>query len=175
MNQAFTRLVNRVFRDRISEGVKELPDLVCELGYRYTRGAIVNREKEGQGSVYKDSHSPCVLPGSRLPHIWLTDENGKRLSSLDLVKRNFVLLTTDDESPWAKAAMKQRIAIDGYAINASSHPYRECEGSAKDAWKLQVDEALLVRPDGIIAWRAAGVASGHHSELDRALSLVLKQ
>lgn len=175
MNQAFSRLVNRVFRNRISEGVKELPDLFCELGYRYTQGAIDSREAEGSESIFEDPQSPYVLAGGRIPHIWLIDENGKKLSSLDLVKCNFVLLTTEDESPWIKAATEQSIPIDGYVINASSHPYRECERSARDAWRLQSDEALLIRPDGIIAWRAAGAEGGHQSELGRALRAVLKQ
>lgn len=42
--------------------------------------------------------------------------------------------------------------IDAYVNNASWHPYRECEGSAKDAWRSQSDEALVVRPDGILAF-----------------------
>ncbi|KAI4719308.1 hypothetical protein E4T48_04412 [Aureobasidium sp. EXF-10727] len=170
MNQAFSRLVNRVFRDRSSESVKELPDLVCELGYRYAQDTV----DSGVESDFEDPHEPLVLAGCRLPHVWLIGENGKRVSSLDLVKRNFVLLTVDVKSPWMEAAGSQRIPVDAYAINASSNPYRESERSAKEVWKLQEDEALLVRPDGIIAWRAVIISGGHVGELGRALDLALK-
>ncbi|KAI5204384.1 hypothetical protein AUEXF2481DRAFT_27223 [Aureobasidium subglaciale EXF-2481] len=152
MQQAFSRLVNRAFRDAGLECEKELPDLVCELGHRYTKGAIHSDEVDGMDQTYEDPHQPLVLPGGRLPHIWLVGEDGKRRSSLDLVKFNLVLLTTESASPWLEAAEKQDIPIDGYVINSSSHPYRECERTARDSWNLQEGEVLLVRPDGIVAW-----------------------
>ncbi|CAD0084041.1 unnamed protein product [Aureobasidium vineae] len=174
MNQAFSRLVNRVFRDRSSECVKELPDLVCELGYRYAQDTVDSSVEKSVESMYEDPHEPLVLAGCRLPHIWLTGGDGNKLSSLDLVKRNFVLFTVEARSPWMEAAGKQRVQVDAYAINASSGPYHESERSAKEVWKLQEDEALLVRPDGIIAWRAVGMASGHVGELGRALGAILR-
>ncbi|THZ63679.1 hypothetical protein D6C86_02981 [Aureobasidium pullulans] len=173
MHQAFSRLVNRVFHGKGLECEKELPDLVCELGCRYTSGAIVPSDEIDMERSHEDPHDPYVLPGGRLPHVWLIDADGEKLSSLDLVKRNFVLFTTDVGSPWLQASEKQSIAIDAYPINSSSQPYLDVEDSTKKVWKMEDGEALLVRPDGIIAWKAPRMTSGHDEQLAEALRIVL--
>ncbi|THZ44049.1 hypothetical protein D6C90_04886 [Aureobasidium pullulans] len=174
MHQAFSRLVNRVFHGKGLECEKELPDLVCELGYRYTSGAMVPSDENDMERSYENPHDPYVMPGGRLPHVWLIDVDGEKLSSLDLVKRNFVLFTTDSGSPWLQASEKQGISIDAYPIISSSQPYLDFDSSAKKVWKLKDGEALLVRPDGIIAWRAPKMTSGHDEELAQALRIVFK-
>ncbi|THX83534.1 hypothetical protein D6D05_03504 [Aureobasidium pullulans] len=173
MHQAFSRLVNRVFHGKGLECEKELPDLVCELGYRYTSGTIVPSDENDMERSHEDPHDPYVLPGGRLPHVWLIDVDGEKLSSLDLVKRNFVLFTTDVGSPWLQASEKQSIAIDAYPINSLSQPYLDVEDSTKKVWKMEDGEALLVRPDGIIAWKAPRMTSGHDEQLAEALRIVL--
>ncbi|KAI5272566.1 hypothetical protein E4T47_04210 [Aureobasidium subglaciale] len=168
MQQAVSRLVNRAFPNSGLECEKELPDLVCELGHRYTEGAVHSGEVEGNDQTYEDPHQPLVLPGGRLPYIWLVGEDGKRLSSLDLVKFNLNL----HRRGWKQ--LRSKTSIDGYVINSSSHPYRECERTARDSWNLQEGEALLVRPDGIIAWKFSGIDKAHGEELHRALSALRK-
>lgn len=150
----------------------ELPDIICELGYRYIRGAFCKDESTESEKDYEDPYQPYVLPGGRLPHVALTSA-GKDLSSLDLIKQNFVLLTVQKDSPWLEASRKQAIPIDCYIIG-STGTYQDRDDAAQATWKLDEGEALLVRPDGIIAWRSGGRLTEHANALKKALDSILQ-
>jgi len=172
VQQAFARLVSRVFHGKGYDHEPELPDIMCELGYRYTEGAICPTDDENFSKSVEDPYKPYVLPGGRIPHVALTSAQGQ-LSSLDLIKQNFVFFTTETDSPWLEAAKKQIMPIDAFAINASS-TYRDKNGAAIETWKLTGGEALLVRPDGIIAWRSGENESCHDERLKQALDVILR-
>jgi 2-polyprenyl-6-methoxyphenol hydroxylase-like FAD-dependent oxidoreductase len=96
---------------------------------------------------------PTARPGSRAPHIWL-ERDGTRLSTIDLVGRGFVLLTGTQGEAWLSAA--QRIAAtSGIALTA--HAIGGSDLADHDAWcrayDVAQDGAVLVRPDGYVAWR----------------------
>lgn len=157
------------------DGIKsepELPDIICELGYRYTSGAFYKDESIESKKDYEDPYKPYVLPGGRLPHVALTSA-GKRLSSLDLIKQNCVLFTVQQDSPWLEASKKQRIPVDCHVIG-STGTYQDHDDAAQATWKLDESEALLVRPDGIIAWRSGGQPIEHADALKKALDSILQ-
>ncbi|KAH0403046.1 hypothetical protein KCU89_g2529, partial [Aureobasidium melanogenum] len=174
MQQAFARLVTRVMHGKAPPGIRsepELPDIICELGYRYTSGAFCKDESTDFDKNYEDPYEPYVLPGGRLPHVALISA-GKGLSSLDLIKQNFVLFTVQGDSPWLEASRKQKIPLDCHVIG-STGTYEDHRGAAQVTWKLEEGEALLVRPDGIIAWRSGGQPSEHANALKKALDSIL--
>lgn len=174
MQQAFARLVTRVMHGKAPLGIRsepELPDIICELGYRYTSGAFCKDESTDFDKNYEDPYEPYVLPGGRLPHVALISAV-KNLSSLDLIKRNFVLFTVQEDSPWVEASRKQEIALDCHVIG-STGTYEDHRGAAQATWKLDKGEALLVRPDGIIAWRSRGQPIEHADILKKALDSIL--
>jgi hypothetical protein len=76
-------------------------------------------------------------PGTRVPHYWVT-ENGKSVSTLDLLGKDFVLFTSTESGSWKEAAAKT-----ARALNIDLPVYTAPIGA----------EALLVRPDGFVAWR----------------------
>lgn len=171
VQQAFARLVSRVLHGKRYEHEPELPDIMCELGYRYTEGAFCPTDDANFSKSVEDPYKPYVLPGGRLSHVALTSAQGQ-LSSLDLIKQNFLLFTTETDSPWLEAAKNQIMPIDAFAINASS-TYRDRNGAATEIWRLAGGEALLVRPDGIIAWRSGEIESRHEERLKQALDVIL--
>ncbi|KAG9659481.1 hypothetical protein KCU64_g3827, partial [Aureobasidium melanogenum] len=174
MQQAFARLVTRVMHGKAPPGIRsepELPDIICELGYRYTSGAFCKGESTDFDKNYEDPYEPYVLPGGRLPHVALICA-GKGLSSLDLIKQNFVLFTVQEDSPWLEASRKQKIPVDCHVVS-STGTYKDYRGAAQARWKLDKGEALLVRPDGIIAWRSGGQPSEHADALKKALDSIL--
>ncbi|KAI4732023.1 hypothetical protein E4T49_00115 [Aureobasidium sp. EXF-10728] len=175
MQQAFARLVTRVMHGKTPEGMESKPevsDIICEIGYRYTTGAFVRQENADSDKGYEDPYKPYVLPGGRLPHVAL-ESSGKTLSSLDLIKQNFVLFTVQKDSPWLEAAQKQCISVDCHVIG-STEMYRDRDGIAQATWKLAEGEALLVRPDGIIAWRSGGRPGACADALKTALDTILQ-
>lgn len=160
VEQAFSRLVNRVYHGKGFASQEEVPDIRCELGYKYGKGALVPRPGDDTDET-EDPFSPTVQAGARLPHVKIEAVAGT--STLDLIKQYFVLLTIESESPWLKAAQFQRIPIDAYAITNSGSDVKDVTGRAGQVLKLKAGEALLVRPDGHIAWRA-DARDGDHSE-----------
>ncbi|KAK5103973.1 hypothetical protein LTS08_003397 [Lithohypha guttulata] len=47
VQQAYSRLVNKTFKDKSVPHEQELPDDTCELGYRYISGALIQPDVEG--------------------------------------------------------------------------------------------------------------------------------
>jgi len=99
-------------------------------------------------------------PGAKLPHAWLVGLDGRRVSTLDLVgKGRFSLVTGIAGQPWVEAAKQLdlpflRTVVIGQA--GAQDVYCNWQGLR------EIDEAgaLLVRPDGVVAWRQ------HHAAAD---------
>jgi len=86
-------------------------------------------------------------PGTRAPHLWL-EECGRRHSTLDLFGRDFVLITAD--AGWAAVARVLPMTVvylDGQGLSAEI-------GAFAKAFGVGAGGAVLVRPDGIVAWRS---------------------
>jgi putative polyketide hydroxylase len=129
------------------------------MGYGYASSAVVLEpgKRPGPGTSSLDGR-----PGTRAPHAWLT-RGTQRVSTLDLVGGRFVLLAAPDAGAWCEAAeieaKRHHVAID-------------CERVPVHAkLGLRREGALLVRPDGIVAWRSRG--SGPRESLANALVQVL--
>src|SRR5213078_171000 len=88
--------------------------------------------------------------GGRAPHAWVTVD-GRRCSTLDLFDGRLTLLTGRDAAVW-------RAAADGIA------------GPPLAVVDVGQHDAVLVRPDGHVAWRAAA-AERPESQLRAALDL----
>jgi putative polyketide hydroxylase len=117
---------------------------------------------------------PSGRPGSRAPHVWLTRGNEK-ISTIDLFGPHFVLLAGPDGEAWRRAAQ---------AISPSWPPLLvftvgkdgdlgDVEGNWQVAYGVDTDGAVLVRPDGHVAWRSRTVASNPLVVLRTALDCVL--
>ncbi|KAF5639344.1 phenol 2-monooxygenase [Fusarium sp. NRRL 52700] len=168
MRQAYSRLQKRVFRTVPDE--PELPDIVCEIGYRYPSAAA--HIPNSSSDQYEDPYTPLVSPGSRVPHVLISRESSQ-VSTLDLIKTNFVLFTTGHSSPWIEAAKGMTPQIDSYSINGDSGTLRDSDGTFSRTCRISEGEAILVRPDGFIAWRGRWRKDGHRDELQKALKLAL--
>jgi hypothetical protein len=98
--------------------------------------------------------SAVVAPdeGRRAPHAWVTVD-GRRRSTLDLFDGRLTLLTGRDTAAWRAAA--DRVA-----------------GPPLTVVDVGQDDAVLVRPDGYVAWRAAS-ADRPEVQLRAALDLAL--
>ncbi|KAM6509531.1 hypothetical protein FALCPG4_017182 [Fusarium falciforme] len=174
VNQAYSRWVSRVIKDETVPHDKELPDETCELGYRYPQGAIITEGPVDPTDLWEDPFSPRADVGSRLLHKVLEGASGKTISSLDLVKRNFVILTTSATSPWLDAARQQDFEVDAVSVTRTSQPVKDPSGGFAEALKLQNGQALLIRPDGYIAWRTPVSADNPADELATVLQKLLR-
>jgi len=98
---------------------------------------------------------PTSRPGAKLPHAWLVDPNGRRISTLDLVgKGRFSVLTGLAGTPWADAAdtlaQELGLALRGVVIDRDAH---DVYGEWSRRAEIDEEGVLLIRPDGYVAWR----------------------
>ena len=137
-------------------------DFDIEIGYLY-----------GQDRVHADPRTTRGLPGARIPHYWLERE-GKRLSTIDLTG-GWLLLAGPEGQPWceaARAAAREYSSLPIEALRIGGE-LRDPAGNFTAAVGIQDDGALLVRPDGFVAWRAAKSAPDTVTELRAALGHAL--
>ncbi|QFY06940.1 FAD-binding protein [Nonomuraea phyllanthi] len=111
------------------------------LGQRYTSTAMVGA---AGGPVFGDGVSARAVPGTRAPHLWL-DLDGRRIGVHDLFHDSFVLLCGPDGEEWARAG------VEGVRACRIGTDATDVEGW----WEARYGcEAVLVRPDGYVAWRS---------------------
>ncbi|MFI7583470.1 FAD-dependent monooxygenase [Kocuria sp. M1N1S27] len=130
--------------------------LGIELNHRYVSSAVVlDGELEERWTVDPVVHAQhTTRPGAKLPHAWVVDARGRKISTLDLVGGGqFTLITGLAGTAWAEAA--RGLGLDWLHVVVIDGP------EARDlafAWarvrEIAEDGALLVRPDGYVAWRS---------------------
>lgn len=129
--QQYANYVQRVAPQLRDETVAEPVDPASGLfGYACPSGAFV--PEPGEWRPFEDPSAPSGRPGTRAPHVVLEDGTSTR----DLFGRSFVLLTSVD------------LDLDVEVRHVSGPAFR-------DAYGIGADGAVLVRPDGVIAWRSA--------------------
>jgi len=111
---------------------------------------------------------PSARPGGRAPHAWL-ERNGERVSTIDLVGRRFSLLASGEE--WAGVGAGARM-LDVTTVS-DSWELRDPGGQWHAAYGIARGGAVLVRPDGHVAWRCAGPVDDPAAALGGALDAVL--
>jgi 2,4-dichlorophenol 6-monooxygenase len=119
---------------------------------------------------------PTTRPGAKLPHAWLVGSDGRRVSTLDLVgKGRFSLVTGLSGQAWVEAAKDLDLPfLRTVIIGGPGAQDSYCSWAAS----REVEEAgaLLVRPDGVVAWRQHGAASNPaqaRAVLEDALNTIL--
>ncbi|MGP8303716.1 FAD-dependent oxidoreductase [Streptomyces inhibens] len=150
--------------------------LTVALGYCYPRGAVVGADPELP--VVPDQMRLTGEPGTRAPHMWL-QVNGDRRSTLDLYEKSFVLLTGSEGEMWrtaVKGAVEQfGLRLDCYLVGTGPDDDLVPEEGADWAEKhgTTSEGAVLVRPDGFVAWRAEGRVADPEAALREVLESLL--
>ena len=147
------------------------------VGYRYRSEAIVSEDaaEASQDEIaLLDRQELTGLPGTRVPHLWL-ERQGQRISTLDLLDGRFVLLTGPDGAPWYEAAA---VAAASLAIELAACPIGP-DGDLLDLerWStgmgVSSEGAVLVRPDGFVAWRSSTLTTAPAPLLEQVLAHIL--
>jgi 2,4-dichlorophenol 6-monooxygenase len=150
-----------------------------EMNQRCVSDAVIPDPQAGEEVFKRDRQlylQPTTRPGAKIPHAWLIGEDGRRVSTLDLVgKGRFTVVTGLSGQSWAQAVKSLSLPfLDALVIGTPPAQDVYCNWQAL----REIDEpgALLVRPDGVIAWRNnRGVADADQArrELSAALAKVL--
>ena len=143
------------------------PDFDIEIGYVYASTAVA--AEPGGPAGHTDPRTSRAAPGTRLPHAWVA-RRGQRVSTLDLTG-SFLLLAGSEGAAWCDAAKAiSAPAVTAYRIGAD---VIEAEGSLTEALGISDSGAVLVRPDGFVAWRTVNADGSGGSILREVLGRLL--
>jgi len=124
-------------------------------GFRYASAAITPDGSTEPSRSTVERYVPSAAPGCVAPHAWVR-RDGRLLSLLDLFGRGFVLLAGPSGAPWREAACEiaaTGLPLDVQAMGVDLLP-EELDAEAWCAsYDVARDGAVLVRPDGHVAWR----------------------
>ena len=153
VRQAYTRYATRVVPERGVEGAEPaVPDIELEIGLVMRSAAIVSEDAD-DGVLHLAPSALDGRPGTRAPHVWLARpfharslrRPVRRLAPRGVRRRRLGPARSD------VACGRRRPFAGAYGLSAGG--------------------ATLVRPDGVVAWRARGPAG--RDEVAGALATAL--
>lgn len=145
-----------------------------QFGLSYSSPILVDDQSPAIPSTVSE-YLPNARPGSRAPHLWLRAPDGEQLSTIDLFYEGFVVLAGSDGSSWATAAAQVAdelgVRIDAHVVGV------ELDLVAPDSlgqlYGIASDGAVLVRPDGYVAYRSSHAPKDAYAALSHAMGIAL--
>jgi hypothetical protein len=153
----------------------DVDDILCTFGQRYRSSALIGADHD---SVYGGDLEQGAAPGTRAPHLWL-DLYGDRFTVHDLFHDAAVLLTGGAGTAWTKAAAQAAartgVPLRAYRVGTATAGAElvDVEGVWGTRYGLGPDGAVLVRPDGYVAWRGSLADGDPAARLTDALGTIL--
>jgi hypothetical protein len=133
-----------------------------DIGLAYETGGLFGQKTRGADNMNPFIFKPELRIGGRIPHFWLVDRNGRRKSVLDLP----TLKLDSDNDPKYVMLQAGKIRIAEGNLDLPPDPFivtvriSQSGSTAKDHFKYHIKRpaflpssfAILIRPDGHIAW-----------------------
>jgi 2-polyprenyl-6-methoxyphenol hydroxylase-like FAD-dependent oxidoreductase len=143
---------------------KHVKSVGLTLGQWYPQGTLLSDETTPP-NFDPERYTPVDRPGHRFPHVWI--DQAKTESTIDWFDRTLVLVTGPMADEWRTAgALLATEMVAPLSIKTLDAPDRE------HGIMIGRHGAVLVRPDGYVAWRCAWRPADALAEL-RAVLLAL--
>lgn len=151
--------------------------LGMELGSIYDSSAVVadGTEPPKVDDEYSD-YVPTGRPGHRAPHVWI-EMGGERLSTIDLVNPEFSIFAGRKGDGWKNiaASVSKEFGLSTPCFVIGGVEIKDIEDTFLTRFGLAEDGAVLVRPDGWIAFRAHSLETDSADKLRGAFAQVLQR
>jgi hypothetical protein len=140
-----------------------------ELGYRYSNSSVVNHELDGskgpEWSLF--DYVPSTWPGVRAPHVFLKDGATNIFDHFGAGQEYTLVDFTSDGSYMTKfRPVAQALGIPVKYVHLTD------ESHARKVWER---EAVLVRPDDHVAWRAPSALEQSDLDVENILLIAVGQ
>lgn len=139
-----------------------------DLGFGYRSAAIVPDDapaRAGDGEYHPDAR-----PGYRVPHCWLA-EGDARVSTHDVLGMRFTLFHGGANAAWERAvsdvAGAARVPLAARSLATATR------ADVLQLFGISESGAVLVRPDGHVAWRVAGAVAKPATQLLDAMCVAV--
>jgi 2-polyprenyl-6-methoxyphenol hydroxylase-like FAD-dependent oxidoreductase len=146
--------------DPIARQKAHLPAVQRDLGFRYVTGGLAPDAVVVEG----DGSTPDLTAqvGRRAPHLWVGNGE-RRVSTLALYDGKLTVLHGVHGQQWADAAVAAAKLFNVH-IEVYRAPSREFDvdpAAFAELYQLAEDAAILIRPDGHVAWRSSPGDTGN--------------
>lgn len=154
---------------KLEEQSKNLNYIGLDIGFKYNSNAVLRESSDKlNDEILVDTYLPNTAPGARAPHVELT-YNDRIISTLDLFENFFVFFVGKEGDLWTIAAneisKQMKFPVIIYQIHDSTNfvVSKSNDGiinlvDHQNMWhkiyEITTTGAVLVRPDGHVAWRA---------------------
>jgi len=148
----------------------------ADCGFAYARGAIQRLPRSAPAENDPVTYRATTTPGHHLPHFWIGEEGSRERSTTDLIRPDRFLLLTDTAAPqWARWAssldgpLAAAIEVEKVSAAQTSPDHESTWGRLREVGDTG---AILIRPDGIVAWRWMNQPRDGAAELRHALEQI---
>jgi 2-polyprenyl-6-methoxyphenol hydroxylase-like FAD-dependent oxidoreductase len=165
VEQAYARYVRRVTPEWVAPDTPEMRDeLTMEIGQYYRSDAIPGGRGADQPACMHPDETRGA-PGSRVPYAWLDGT----LSTVDCARDGHTLLTGPQGQKW-QGAVADAVDELGLPLPALALPHETLH-----RFGIGPGGALLVRPDGFVAWRSDDDAEASAETIEAVLRAALQR
>ena len=153
--------------DWVRERDGENKDLGIELGYRYQDSSVIFHEHTTMAPPWsRSAYLPSTWPGARAPHVYVRDGRTSIFDHFGAGQEYTLVDFTESgahTAPFQLAAVRLKLPLKSVHLPDEDHVRR--------VWER---DAVLVRPDDHVAWRAPETGKALSStEVEEVLMVVL--
>src|SRR5262249_55182564 len=149
--QALARL-QAWFKDpsrKLPPPVPIVDDHAVIFGYRYPSGAFIRDDLAPPADLFANPRELSAEPGSRARHLVVV-RDGTPVSTIDRFAGHWVLAIGSDGRAWHdRLRQSPHAAAAALRVQAFSLPLHQHDA----AYGIDRTGAVLIRPDGFVAWR----------------------
>ncbi|MGR6316987.1 FAD-dependent monooxygenase [Micromonospora soli] len=151
------------------------PEATVLFGHRYRSRAVAPEDDDP--ATVEDPRQASGRPGTRATHLPVRHD-GRDTTVVELVNRDFALLTTPDGRAWLDAGgevcARLGLPLDRHVVGAGPDATLiEPSGTFAERYGVGARGAVLVRPDGFVAWRAPELTGDPAATLTAVFDRVL--
>jgi 2-polyprenyl-6-methoxyphenol hydroxylase-like FAD-dependent oxidoreductase len=149
-------------------------DMAVIFGYRYPTGAIVSDGAGSRDDLFENPRTSPPQPGSRAPHV-IVKRAGNDVSTVDLFAGRWVLVSGPKGTIWREILERSPAGTLGVVCHgmAPAGDLQDVNGRWSAAFGVGDEGAVLIRPDGFVAWRRADATGDALAALDAALTRLM--